>query len=179
MTQPSIILSDVNARQSVFHRRTFLLGGAIALGVSTLAGRLAYLQLVENARYAKLSTSNQFNFRLVPPPRGLITDRNGAILATNRPNFRLLYARQKEQDPEAMVATLANYVPMDDQRRQRVLRDLGNAPRNTPVAIMEDITWEQFSAINIRTTELPGVTADMGEVRVYPHGGAFAEAAAE
>ncbi len=174
MTQPSIILSDVNARQSVFHRRTFLLGGGIALGVSTLAGRLAYLQLVENARYAKLSTSNQFNFRLVPPPRGLITDRNGAILATNRPNFRLLYARQKEQDPEAMVATLASYVPMDDARRQRILRDLGNAPRNTPVAIMEDITWEQFSAVNIRATELPGVTADMGEVRVYPHGGAFA-----
>jgi penicillin-binding protein 2 len=174
VTQPSIILSDVNARQSVFHRRTFLLGGGIALGVSALAGRLAYLQLAENARYAKLSTSNQFNFRLVPPPRGVITDRNGAILATNRPNFRLLYARQKDQDPEAMVATLASYVPMDEPRRQRILRDLGHAPRNTPVAIMEDITWEQFSAVNIRATELPGVTADMGEVRVYPHGGAFA-----
>ena len=174
MNEPSIILSDVNARQSVFHRRAFLLGGGITLGVSALAGRLAYLQLVENARYAKLATSNQFNFRLLPPPRGLITDRNGAILATNRPNFRLLYARQKDQDPADMVATLAAYVPMDDLRRQRVLRDLGNAPRNTPVAIVEDITWEQFSAVNIRATELPGVTADMGEVRVYPHGGAFA-----
>ena len=174
MTQPSIILSDVNARQSVFHRRTFLLGGGIALGVAALGARLASLQLVETDRYAKLSTSNQFNFRLVPPPRGVITDRNGAILATNRPNFRLLYARQKDQDPEAMISTLAAYLPMDDARRQRILRDIGNAPRSTPVAIMEDITWEQFSAVNIRATELPGVTADMGEVRVYPHGGAFA-----
>ena len=155
MTQPSIILSDVNARQSVFHRRAFLLGGGIAAGVAVLAGRLGYLQLVENARYDKLSTSNQFNFRLVPPPRGTITDRNGAILATNRPNFRLLYARQKDRDPEAMISTLAAYVPMDDARRQRILRDLGNAPRNTPVAIMEDITWEQFSAVNIRATEAP------------------------
>ncbi|MCA3736251.1 MAG: penicillin-binding protein 2, partial [Phenylobacterium sp.] len=174
MTQPSIILSDVNARQSVFHRRAFLLGGGIAAGIAALGGRLGYLQLVENARYAKLSTSNQFNFRLVPPPRGLITDRNGAILATNRPNFRLLYARQKDQDPETVISTLAAYLPMDEARQQRILKDLGNAPRNTPVAIMEDITWEQFSAVNIRGTELPGVTADMGEVRVYPHGGAFA-----
>ncbi|MCA6233680.1 MAG: penicillin-binding protein 2 [Phenylobacterium sp.] len=174
MTQPSIILSDVNARQSVFHRRAFLLGGGIAAGIAALGGRLGYLQLVENARYAKLSTSNQFNFRLVPPPRGLITDRNGAILATNRPNFRLLYARQKDQDPETVISTLAAYVPMDEARQQRILKDLGNAPRNTPVAIMEDITWEQFSAVSIRGTELPGVTADMGEVRVYPHGGAFA-----
>jgi penicillin-binding protein 2 len=40
--------------------------------------------------------------------------------------------------------------------------------------VMEDMSWEQFSAINVRAPELPGVTADMGEVRVYPHGGAFA-----
>jgi penicillin-binding protein 2 len=38
---------------------------------------------------------------------------------------------------------------------------------------MEDMSWEQFSAINLRTPELPGVSAEMGEVRVYPHGGAF------
>jgi len=42
------------------------------------------------------------------------------------------------------------------------------------VQVMEDMTWDQFSAINIRAPELPGVTADMGEVRVYPYGGAFA-----
>jgi penicillin-binding protein 2 len=39
---------------------------------------------------------------------------------------------------------------------------------------MEDMSWEEFSRINIRAPELPGVTADMGEVRVYPYGGAFA-----
>jgi penicillin-binding protein 2 len=39
---------------------------------------------------------------------------------------------------------------------------------------MEDMTWEEFSRVNIRAPELPGVTADMGEVRVYPFGGAFA-----
>jgi penicillin-binding protein 2 len=39
---------------------------------------------------------------------------------------------------------------------------------------MEDMSWEQFSAINVRAPELPGVTVDEGEVRVYPHGGAFA-----
>jgi penicillin-binding protein 2 len=39
---------------------------------------------------------------------------------------------------------------------------------------MEDMTWEEFSRVNIRAPELPSVTADMGEVRVYPFGGAFA-----
>jgi penicillin-binding protein 2 len=39
---------------------------------------------------------------------------------------------------------------------------------------MEDMSWEEFSRINVRAPELAGVTADMGEVRVYPYGGAFA-----
>ena len=87
MSEPSIFFFEVNERQGVFHRRAFLLGGLTGLGLLTLGGRLAQLQLVEAQRYQKLSAGNQFNYRLVPPPRGLIMDRNGVSLASNRPNF--------------------------------------------------------------------------------------------
>ncbi len=43
-----------------------------------------------------------------------------------------------------------------------------------PVSVAEDLSWEEFARINVRAPELPGVTADMGEARVYPFGGAFA-----
>ena len=174
MSEPSIFFTEVNERQGVFHRRAFLLGGLAGTGLLALGGRLAHLQIVEAQRYEKLSASNQFNFRLVPPPRGLIVDRNGVVLATNRPNFRLLVAREEHNDPKALLTSLAQFVPLDDARQKRLLVDIKRAPRQTPVAVMEDMTWEQFSAINVRAPELPGVTADMGEVRVYPHGGAFA-----
>ena len=39
-------------------------------------------------------------------------------------------------------------------------------PRRAPVTVLEDLTWEEFSRINVRTPELPGVTADMGDIRV-------------
>lgn len=174
MTQPAIFFEEVNERQGVFHRRAILLGAFAGLGLSALGGRLAYLQLVETQRYEKLSASNQFNFKLLPAPRGLIIDRNGAILAANRPNFRLMVARDKGVDPEETLKTLAQFVPLDDTRQRRYLREINSAPKRAPVQIMEDMTWEQFSALNVRAPELPGVTADMGEVRVYPHGGAFA-----
>ena len=174
MAEPSIFFSEVNERQGVFHRRTFLLGGVTGLGIAALGARLAHLQLVEAQRYQKLAASNQFNFKLVPPPRGEIIDRNGAVLASNRPNFRLLVQKEKGLDPEQTVATLATYVPVDEDRRRRLVREIERAPRQTSVALMEDLSWEQFSAINVRAPELKGVTADMGEVRVYPHGGAFA-----
>ncbi|HEV7385269.1 MAG TPA: penicillin-binding transpeptidase domain-containing protein, partial [Phenylobacterium sp.] len=174
MAEPSIFFAEVNERQGVFHRRAFLLGGFAGVGLLALGGRLAHLQLIETQRYEKLSASNQFNFKLTPPPRGLIVDRNGVVLASNRPNFRLMVAKDKGLDTKATIKTLAEFVPLDDARQARLLKDIANAPRRSPVQVMEDMSWEQFSAINIRAPELPGVTADMGEVRVYPYGGAFA-----
>ena len=98
MAEPSIFFAEVNERQGVFHRRAFLLGGFAGLGLAALGGRLAHLQLIETQRYEKLSASNQFNFKLTPPPRGLIVDRNGVVLASNRPNFRLMVAKDKGVD---------------------------------------------------------------------------------
>src|SRR5690348_847769 len=174
MAEPHIFFEEVNERQGVFHRRAFVLGGFAALGLGALSVRLGHLQLIETQRYEKLSASNQFNFKLMPPPRGLIVDRNGVVLASNRPNFRLMVEKDKGLDPAKTLKVLADYVPLDDQRQARLLKDIANAPRRSPVQVMEDMSWEQFSAINVRAPELPGVTADMGEVRVYPFGGAFA-----
>ncbi len=174
MSEPSIFFSEVNERQGVFHRRAFLMGGIAGVGMAALGGRLAYLQLIQAGRYQKLAAGNQFNFQLVPPPRGLILDRNGVSLASNRPNFRLLVSREDGMDVDATMDEIAKLVPLEPDRVARLKKDIKRAPRKQPVSVMEDMSWEEFSRINIRAPELPGVTADMGEVRVYPYGGAFA-----
>lgn len=174
MTEPAIFFAEVNQRQGVFNRRAFLMGGLVGVGFTALGAQLARLQLVENRRYVSLADSNQFDYRLTPPPRGVITDRNGVALASNRPNFRLLVAKDDEEHNRATLAKLAQLVPLDEARIERLMKEIARTPRKVPVQIMEDMTWEQFSRINVRSPELPGVTADMGEVRVYPFGGAFA-----
>ena len=174
MSEPTIFFSEVNEKQGAFTRRAFLMGGLTGAGLLALTGRLVHLQLVEAQRYQKLAQSNQFNFRLVPPPRGLILDRNGVTLASNRPNFRLLVSRETDMDVEQTVANLATLVTFDDKKRERLIKDIKRAPKKAPVQVMEDMSWEEFSRINVRAPELAGVTADMGEVRVYPYGGAFA-----
>jgi penicillin-binding protein 2 len=173
-SEPSIFFHEVNERQGAFHRRTFLLGGLAGTGILALTGRLAQLQLLDTDRYKTLSASNQFNFRLIPPPRGRILDRNGVELAGNRPNFRLLLSRDAKTDPEAVLQQISEFIPIDDSRRRQVMRDLKNSPRYVPVSLADDLTWEEFTRINVRSPELPGITADMGEARVYPFGGAFA-----
>jgi len=174
MIEPAIYFDEVNERQSMFHRRAFLFGGVAGVGLLALGARLGHLQILQAGRYRMLSEHNEFEFRLTPPPRGLILDRDGVVLASNRPAFRLLLARDETTDVDLILAKLSQLVPMDDARRARLADDIAAAPRKAPVAVVEDMSWEEFSSVNVRAPELPGVTADMGEVRVYPFGGAFA-----
>ena len=174
MSQPHIYFDEVNERQGAFHRRSILLGGFAGLGLTALGFRLSQLQVADAARYQTLSASNQFNFRLVPPPRGLILDRNGAEIASNRPEFSILLQRDVVEDVEGAIDRVAALVPITDAKRRQIARDIAQAPRAQPVAIATDLTWDEFSRVNVRTPELPGVTAEMGEARFYPYPGAFA-----
>jgi penicillin-binding protein 2 len=174
MPEPAFYFADVNQRQGEFHRRTFLMGGATAIGLMALGGRLAQLQLLDADRYRLMSAENQFNFRLTPPPRGRILDRNGVLLAGNRPNFRLLMAKNDVTDPKAAIAEVGQLIQLSDDRLKSLERELERSSRFQQISLAEDLTWDEFAAINIRAPELPGITAEVGEVRLYTFGGAFA-----
>ncbi|MFC0634240.1 penicillin-binding protein 2 [Brevundimonas balnearis] len=174
MSEPSIFFSDPNERQGSFLRRTLVLGGLTAFGVTALTFRLGQLQLVQAGEYATLATQNQFNFRLIPPPRGLIKDRNGVVIAGNRPSFRVLVVRDETKDLDQTLDLLGQLLPDTVERRRSIIRDVNAAPRFSPVPVKSDLTWEEFAKVNLYANELPGVMADMHEQRYYPFGGAFA-----
>ncbi|MGZ9099738.1 MAG: penicillin-binding protein 2, partial [Brevundimonas sp.] len=173
-SEPSIFFSDVNERQGSFLRRTFVVGGLTALGGLALTGRLAQLQVIQAGEYATLASNNQFNFRLVPPPRGRILDRNGVVVAGNRPSFRVLVVRDETKDLDQTLDLLGQLLPDTMDRRRSIIREVNAAPRFSPVPVKSDLTWEEFAKVNLYANELPGVMADMNEARYYPFGGAFA-----
>jgi penicillin-binding protein 2 len=173
-SEPSIFFSDVNERQGSFLRRTFVMGGLTALGGLALTGRLAQLQVVQAGQYATMASNNQFNFRLVPPPRGRILDRNRVVIAGNRPSFRVLVVRDETRDLDQTLDLLGRLLPDTMDRRRSIIRDVNAAPRFSPVPVKSDLTWEEFARVNLYANELPGVMADMNEARYYPFGGSFA-----
>ena len=76
-------------RLRILTRRALLLGGGKLALVSTLLGRMYYLQVMQSARYRTLADDNRINLRLLIPPRGRIVDRYGALLAYNRQQYRV------------------------------------------------------------------------------------------
>lgn len=173
MSEPSIFFEDVNEKQGTFHRRIFLMGGVTALGIFALGGQLALLQIVQGGKYKRLSAANQFNFRVMPPPRGKILDRNGNVIAGNRPSFRVLIIRNEIDDLDDTLDQISYVLPQVQDNRRRIVRDINQSQRFVPTVVAADLTWEEFSRVNLFAAEIPGVQAVMDEIRVYHYGGAF------
>jgi penicillin-binding protein 2 len=173
LSEPSIFFEDVNEKQGTFHRRIFLMGGVTALGIFALGGQLALLQIVQGGKYKRLSAANQFNFRVVPPPRGKILDRNGNVIAGNRPSFRVLIIRNEIDDLDDTLDQISYVLPQVQDNRRRIVRDINQSQRFVPTVVAADLTWEEFSRVNLFAAEIPGVQAVMDEIRVYHYGGAF------
>ncbi len=161
-------------RYKVFSRRAVLLSGGTALLFSTLVGRLYYLQVLEADRYRVLAEENRISFRLLSPPRGRILDRFGEELANNQQNYRVLLIPEQAGSIDETLTALGRLVAIDEYDRRKVMRDIGRNPAFLPVTVLENLSWPEFSRINVHMSDLPGVQPGVGETRYYPFGGPFA-----
>ena len=161
-------------RYRTLTRRLMVLGG-IKLGLlSTLVGRLYYLQVLQSARYSMLADENRISLRLVAPSRGIITDRLGLPLAVNQQNYRVVLVQERTSDVENALAQLSQIVPLSDADRRRIMRELQRKRRFVPVTVRENLSWDQVAQIEINTPDLSGISIEVGEIRNYPYGEATA-----
>ncbi len=80
--------------------------GVILLAVVVMIARLWQLQMIEGESYRIRADRNRFREVEVAAPRGVIYDRNGQILARNRPSFTIAVVpgdlpKTKEGEPDA------------------------------------------------------------------------------
>jgi len=161
-------------RYRMIARRTLVLGGMKVGLLGLLVGRLYYLQVIEAERFRMLADENRISLRLVMPTRGIIVDRFGVPLAVNEQNFRVTAIPEQTRSIEAALDKLAQIITLTDTDRRRILRDCQRKRPFVPVAIKDNVTWEQMARLEVNTPELPGVQIEVGELRQYP----FAEATA-
>ncbi|TAJ88427.1 MAG: penicillin-binding protein 2 [Reyranella sp.] len=157
-------------RSGLFTRRALVLGGAQAVLLTALAGRLYQLQVVETDRFANLADENRISMRLLPPSRGLIFDRGGAPLAVNRNNFRVMAASDRGRGVDVLVERLDQILALGDADKARLLRELRRSRNAQPVVVRENLGWEEVARIEFNAPDLPGVFIDLGQSRDYPEG---------
>jgi penicillin-binding protein 2 len=157
-----------NDRAKVFSRRAMMLAGGQAVLVGALAARMYYLQVMESDRYTMLAEDNRVSLRLLPPPRGLILDRNGIALAVNQHNYRVLVVAEQTPSLSYTLDSLANIITLTDHDRARVAKEAKRRRSFVPITVRENLSWEEVARIEVNSPDLPGVLIDVGQSRYYP-----------
>lgn len=159
------------SRYATFTRRSLGLGAGMSAVFAVLAGRLYQLQIRDGDQYMVEAEDNRVSERLIAPPRGRIMDRFGAELANSRRNYRvLLVSEQASEGVAEALETIGKVILLTDQQKKKVMRDIAMNKRFVPVPVAENLTWEDFSRVNLHLPYLPGVQCDVGETRDYPYG---------
>ncbi len=157
-------------RHKLISRRMFMLAAGNGILISTLAGRLYYLQVLESERYSTLADENRVNLRLLPPPRGRIVDRLGRPVAVNRQDYRVFLIAEQANDVETTLRALGSLVEIGDSERNRVLKELKRKRKFVPVTVRDGLDWETVARIEVNAPDLPGISIGEGQSRHYPQG---------
>jgi len=167
-------LKDERARRARFGRRA-LAGFAIMLAlVLVVAGRFVYLQVYEHAEYSTRAKANRVRLRHLPPPRGLIYDREGKLLADNVPAFRLDVVPDQVKHMDAMLQRLAAVVPLTDDDIRRFKQSLRQHRSFESVPLKFRLTESERDRFAIDQWQFPGVSIAPYLTRNYPYGPEFA-----
>jgi len=159
------------SRYAAFTRRTVGMGIGMSSVFAVLAGRLYQLQIRNGDQYMVEAEDNRVSERLIAPPRGRIMDRFGVELANSRRNYRvLLVSEQAREGVQNALDIIGKVILIDDQQRKKILRDIANNKKFVPVTVAENLSWEDFSRVNMHLPYLPGIQCDVGETRDYPFG---------
>ncbi|MCH9691378.1 MAG: penicillin-binding protein 2 [Gammaproteobacteria bacterium] len=150
------------------NRMLVALVGVIAMA-GVLVARLYNLQVVNYDSYRTQSDENRIQVRPVPPTRGLIYDRYGALLADNRPSYTLSLVRERINDLNATLELLAELVRLEDSDVNKFNKRLPQRRPFEPVPLRFRLSEEEIARIGVNEFRLPGVSVEAGLVRYYPH----------
>ena len=164
---------DIIDSARIISRRGVMLGAIQAAVIGTLGWRLHTMQVEHADEYRLLSDGNSIKFRLLPPVRGLIHDRNGIVIAGNEQNYRATITRELAGNVDEVVAKLRLLVPMSDEEAAELLTTISKRSAITPVSIGDHLSWDEFSSIAVNAPALPGVEPESVLSRVYPRAGDF------
>ncbi|HFD87906.1 MAG TPA: penicillin-binding protein 2 [Gammaproteobacteria bacterium] len=164
---------DIYLEQAVFGSRLLTMVFVILLLTGSLIWRMVELQVVETRHYSTLAKNNRVRLSPLPPTRGLIYDRNGALLAENLPSFSLEITPSLVDNLGNTLQRLRKFLNIseEDIRKFQKLRRSQSRYRSTPLLV--GLTEEEVARFYVHRRDFPGVSIQSRTRRSYPFGAMF------
>jgi len=163
-----IAIKNHTAEANLFARRTFIAFFGVLVMLLILFSNVYDLEVSSYDKYKTKSNSNRIKLLPVAPNRGLIFDRNGVLLAENKPVYSLEVIPEDVKNIKEKLAEVSKLLEISDEKQQKVLKSLRSKRRFKPVEVSSRLSDQQVAAFSVNQHNFPGFFIDARLKRYYP-----------
>jgi penicillin-binding protein 2 len=153
-----------------------LVSWIIGLIIIVVVGRLAYIQIINGKLYQARALANAGQQTVLKAPRGIIYDRYGRILVTNKPSFGLsLNLSELFKDGQSLDSTLgqiSSIIPFDVGLAKNEILSV-DLEKQAYFQLVPDVTLAQV--IELKKLDLKSIVIDNSYSRQYVDGPIFSQ----
>ena len=163
-------LKDHWREQRMFLGRIIAAAVIIVLLAGLLVYRLVDLQVMNFEHFSRLSQGNRVRLEPVPPVRGLLFDRNGRVLAENRPVYQLELIPEQVKDIEGTLARLVEIDLVREEDLPRIRTQIKSQRRFEPAILRPRLEEAEAARFAVQRPHFTGVDIQARLARQYPLG---------
>ena len=148
-------------------RRMFILSSVKIVVFVSIISRLFYLQISENIKWSSLSDKNRLREWKIIPQRGIIEDYFGKKIAKNTQVFQLHMFPEDVPNIDELFFKLSKIIDFTEDKKRRLIKRLKKRKPWEPIIVSDNLTWEEFSRLNLFLHETQGIKPVVSVAREY------------
>ena len=170
-----LAIKDTVNEQKLFVNRAIVLSIIMFLLFGLLLARFAALQVLDYQTYQTKSEQNRIQIQSISPPRGLISDTRGELLAGNITVYNLAVITERVDSLNSILQKLTRLVGIDQADIQDFRQRIREKRRPyDPVPLRFRLSEKEIAILAANRYQLKGVEITTDLVRFYPYGPLFA-----
>jgi len=168
MSPRRVAIRNQSAEANLFARRAFIAFAGVLLVLLILFANVYTLQVESFEKYQTRSNSNRIKLLPVAPNRGLIYDRNGVLLADNKPVYSLEVIAEDVDDIRASVEQVSILLNITKERQNKFFKSIKRKRRFKPVELHSRLSDQQVALFSVNQHKFPGIFVNARLKRYYP-----------
>ncbi|MFB1055314.1 penicillin-binding protein 2 [Vibrio diabolicus] len=161
-------IRDYQAEARLFASRAIVAFIGIVVLMGALVANMYNIQVNQFQDYQTRSNDNRIKVVPIAPNRGLIYDRNGVLLAENRPVFNLELTPEKIKDIDATIQELQTILEITPDQIERFHQERKRTRRFKSVPLLTQLNEKQVAVFSVNQYRFPGVEISATLKRYYP-----------
>lgn len=143
----------------------------LAIGIFLiLAGRLWYLQVMNNQVFAERAEQNRTRVLTIPARRGTVYDRKGVVLVTSQSSFNIVISRKDVKNFNEIADLLVKNLRIERDWLNKRFESAKYEPKYESIVVKELASASDVAWVEAHQYEFPMIRAEEAPRRSYPYG---------